>query len=142
MVRQVLFGPGGATEAKQDDIILAVEAPLTLADDAVRTFGVLALAASTAVTGPVTDSVLVTIAPGAKIRLIRNAGHVDPELAVTVFPLITVKIGSTVIFRDKLEAGLPWSETVAFEGAAGEDLTVSINSAATVYFNMRYQVWS
>jgi hypothetical protein len=97
---------------------------------------------STSVTGIVTDQVLVAISGSDKIRVLRNQGHCDPALAAGTFPLVTLKIGSTVIWRDKLESGLPWAEAVCFEGAAGEDLTVSIDAAATIYFNIRYEVFT
>lgn len=92
------------------------------------------------VVGPVTDQVLVAVNPGQRIRLIRNAGHIDPT-AVDVYPNITLKIGSTTVFRDKMEPGLPWSETVCFEGVDGADLTISIDAAVSVYLNMRYEVF-
>lgn len=95
---------------------------------------------SAAVSGVVTDSVLVSISSGFRIRLVRNAGHVDPALAEDTYPLVTLKIGSTVVYQDKLEAGLPWAETVCFEGADGDDLTITIDQAATLYLNLRYEI--
>lgn len=114
---------------------------LSLLLDSVRQTLPVQLPASQSVSGPVTDQVLVSVAPGSKIRLLRNAGHTDPALDTATYPTVTLKIGTTVIWRDKLEAGLPWSETVCFEGADGEDLTISIDSSATIYLNCRYEIF-
>lgn len=125
-MERTLFAAGGATEAKQDEIkaaILKVQQP-----------------ASLAVTGPVTGQTVVAGVPGQRIRLIRNAGHVDPQLSLEVFPLVTVRLGSVVVYRDKLEAGLPWSETVCFDSEPGDALTIDVDVAATLYLNMRYEV--
>lgn len=142
MVERILFGPGGATATLQEGILAAIEEPLTLQDDSVRQTLRRSTPCSTAVTGPVTGHVLVSIGPSQRIRLIRNAGHIDPAAAPGVYPLVTVKIGSTVIYLDKMEPGLPWSETVCFEGELGEDLTVDIDANTAVYFNARYEVFS
>lgn len=114
---------------------------LTLALDSVRQSLRVSTPLSQAVSGPVTDQVLVSPGVGNRLRLIRNAGHVDPALDTAVYPLVTLKIGTTVIYRDKLEAGLPWSETVCFEGADAEDLTISVDTSATIYLNIRYEVF-
>lgn len=94
---------------------------------------------SVAVTGPVSNQVLVSVSPGQRLRLLRNAGHVDPQLT-EAYPLVTVKIGETTIYRDKTEPGLPWAETVCFEGQDGEDLTVSVD-VGTIYLNARYELF-
>src|SRR5690348_2659602 len=106
MVERVLFAPGGATESTQQEILAATLRYTT--------------PASLAVTGPVTDQVITTAGAGQSIHLIRNAGHVDPELDAATYPLVTLKLGTTVVYRDKLEAGLPWSETVSFLSQPGE----------------------
>lgn len=116
--------------------------PLALAEDNVRQTPRPMTAASTAVAGPVADQVVVAVAAGQRLRLLRNAGHCDPALASGTYPTVTVKVGATTIFVDKLEPGLPWSETVCFEGASGDDLTVDVSLAATVFLNMRYELFS
>lgn len=126
MVERVLFGPGGATELTQQDIL-----------DATLRYTV---PASTAVTGPVDGQVIVPATAGQAIHLIRNAGHVDPALDQGTYPLVTIRLGSTIVYRDKLEAGLPWSETVSFLSAPGDALTIDVDQAATIYLNMRYQL--
>ena len=113
---------------------------LTVDTDSVRQTLRVLTPLSVAVTGVVADQMLVSIGAGDRIRLLRNAGHCDPALAAETYPLVTLKIGSLVVWRDKLEPGLPWSETVCFEGAVGEDLTISVDQVATIYLNIRYEV--
>lgn len=114
---------------------------LLLSNDSVRQTLRASLPHSVNLTGPMTNTVLVSVPNGQRLRLLRNAGHVDPEAAPDVFPIITIKIGATTIYNDKLEAGLPWSETVCLEGADGEDLTISVSTLTTVYLNMRYELF-
>lgn len=141
-----LTPPAPQTDALTDAQLRATSVPVTppalvLATDSVRQTLRVSQPLSVNVIGAVTDSILVAVGPTERIRLIRNAGHVDPALALETYPIVTLKIGTTVIYRDKLEAGLPWSETVCFEGAAGDDLTISIDIPATIYLNCRYEVF-
>ena len=146
MVERTLMGPGGSTEAKQDQILAEIASglnvrQLSLLLDSVRQTLRISTPLSQSVSGVVTDQVLISVPTGSRLRLLRNAGHTDPQLNSLVFPVVTLKIGSTVIYQDKLEAGLPWSETVCFEGADGEDLTISVNDTATIYLNLRYELF-
>jgi hypothetical protein len=140
MVERVLMSPGGATEETLGDVLAELEEPLGL-DDSVRQTLRILTPLSQVVGGPQTDLVLIPIAAGSRLRLLRNAGHCDPALDLDVYPTVTLKIGATTIWRDKLEAGLPWSETVCFEGSDGEDLTVSVDATASIYLNLRYEVF-
>lgn len=127
----------------EDTGTVIADAPLRLdlTTDSVRQTLRVSTPLSQAVTGPQTNQVLVAVDTDERLRLLRNAGHTDPTLDPETYPLVTLRIGSTVIYQDKLEAGLPWSETVCFEGAAGEDLTISVDVAATLYLNLRYEVF-
>lgn len=113
---------------------------LVLGQDSVRQTLRVSQPASVTVTGPQTNYVVVSVSGGQRIRLLRNAGHVDPALGEGVYPVVTVKIGATTIYNDKTEAGLPWAETVCFEGADGEDLTVSVD-VGSIYLNFRYEIF-
>lgn len=114
---------------------------LSLENDSVRQTLRISTPRSVAVSGVVSDSVVISVPGGSCLRLLRNAGHVDPALEEGAYPLVTMKIGATTVYQDKLEAGLPWSETVCFEGADGEDLTISVDQAATLYLNLRYELF-
>lgn len=122
-------------------VIADAPRPLSLEEDSVRQTLRVSTPVSTLISGPVTDHVVVSVSSGSYLRLIRNAGHIDPQLDVNVFPVVTVKIGGTTVYQDKMEAGLPWSETVCFEGADGADLTISVSEDADVYVNFRYEVF-
>lgn len=137
----VKVNPSGALAAEVTATDLDIR-DLSLLLDSVRQTLRVSTPLSQAVTGPVTDQVLISMTAGQRLRLIRNAGHVDPALDTATYPLVTIKLGATTIYRDKLEAGLPWSETVCFEGASDEDLTISIDVAATIYLNLRYEVFA
>lgn len=115
---------------------------LSLSEDNVRqtTRPMTAFAASR--TGPLTSDILVLVGPAQRLRLLRNAGHCDPALSQGTFPVITLKVGTTTIYTDKLEPGLPWAETVCFEGALGDDLTIDVDIVATVFLNMRFEFFS
>jgi hypothetical protein len=128
------------TQLRATPIAVLQRASNLVQDSARQTLRV-STAYSESATGPIANSILVNVPTGSRIRLLRNAGHVDPTTALEAFPIVTLKIGSTVIYKDKLEAGLPWSETVCFEGADGEDLTLSIDSNVVLYLNMRYEVF-
>lgn len=114
---------------------------LDLDSDSVRQTVRAMTAVSVSKTGPLTSEVLVAVSGGSRIRLLRNAGHCDPATADGVYPVVTLKIGSTTIYADKLEAGLPWAETVCFEGADGEDLTMDLTGSETVFLNLRYELF-
>lgn len=115
---------------------------LTLAQDSVHQSPRKMTPLSVSKTGPLTDDVLVAVSAGQRIRLLRNAGHCNPATAAGVYPVVTVKIGATTVYSDKLEAGLPWAELVCFEGADGEDLTLTLTLTETVFLNMRYEVFT
>lgn len=93
------------------------------------------------VTGPVTDEILVAVAPGTRMRLRKFQLHADPALAEGTFPVVTLKLGAVVVFSDKFEPGLPYAEGIPIEGADGADLTVSVSLAATVFVNVRYELF-
>lgn len=120
--------------------LAVVDDPLTLADSVRQTSRVMT-ALSVDKTGPLAGHVLVPVAPGNRLRLLRNAGHCDPATSSGVFPNVTLRIGGTTVYSDRLEAGLPWSETVCFEGGDGEDLTIDLD-VGTVYLNVRYEVFA
>lgn len=142
-----LIDLGATTLAALETISAVVSAtdfdirPLTLTEDSVRnTFRVMTAFSATR-TGPLTADVLVAVAVGDRIRILKNMGHCDPEVADGVYPIVTMKIGSVVIYTDKLESGLPWNETVCFEGAPGEDLTLDLTTSSAVYLNVRYEIF-
>lgn len=110
---------------------------LSLLVDSVRQTLTPSLPATFNLLGPVVSHVAIPANSSQRIRLIRNAGHVDPE--GDAFPIVTIKLGDTIIYCDKLEPGLPWSETVCFEGGLGDDLTVTLSANINVYFNFRYE---
>lgn len=126
------------TELRSSPLEVNTQA-LGLLNDSVRQTLRASLAATMTITGPVVNQEIVSVPPGQRIRVIRNAGHVDPE--AVGYPTVTISLGGSAIYRDKLEAGLPWSETVCFEGADGTDLTISVDSSANVYLNMRYELF-
>lgn len=113
---------------------------LTLTEDSVRQAHRTMTPFSSLKTGPLTAHVLVPAGAAERIRVLKNSGHCDPETGTGVYPVITMKIGSTIIYTDKLESGLPWNETVCFEGALGEDLTLDLTTS-TVYLNVRYELF-
>lgn len=92
-------------------------------------------------TGPLTDSVLVAAGPTERLRILRIAVHCDPATAQGIYPLVTLKLGATTIYHDKLESGFPWSETCSFEGGLGDDLALTLDTG-TVYLNIRHEVWT
>jgi hypothetical protein len=96
---------------------------------------------STSKTGPLTDDVLVTVPPGSRLRLHRIAVHCDPELASGIYPEGTIKLGALVVWTDKLESGYPWSERSTLEGGDGDDLTFDLTTTATVWLNLRYELF-
>lgn len=125
MAEHVLFSPGGASESTLAALLAETQR--------------ISVPVSLAVTGPVSGQVIAAGVSDQKIRLLRNAGHVDPELSDGVYPLVTLRLGGTVVYRDKLEAGLPWSETVSFLSETGDALTIDVDQSATVYLNMRLE---
>ncbi len=124
-----------AALAPQTDALTNVElraAPVSTRDAGVR-------ASAHQVIGPVVDQVL--IAAGTDQVVLRKFHlHADPALAAGTFPVVTVQLGTQVIFRDKFEPGLPYAEGIPIFADPGEDLTISIDQAATVYVNVRYEL--
>lgn len=115
---------------------------LTLTRDSVRQTVRPMVPFSEPKTGPLAADVLVAVPNGMRLRLLRNAGHCDPATPAGTYPLITLKLGALTFYADKLEAGLPWAETVCFEGADGADLTLDLTTVQTVWLNMRYELFA
>lgn len=137
-----LYGRLGATPAVS--VTGTVEAnlrPLTLVEDSVRQTHRPMTPYSATATGPLTDEVLVAVGAGERIRVLKNSGHCDPATGEGIYPVVTLKIGSTTVYLDKLESGLPWNEAVCFEGTAGDDLTLSLTGSSAVYINIRYELF-
>lgn len=124
-----------SVESTQLDVLAALEGTLTNRDAA-------ALPVSTSVTGIATDTVLVAVAPGSRLRLRKFHLHADPALAAETYPVVTLKIGALTVFIDKFEPGLPYAEGIPIEGADGADLTLSVSAVATIYVNVRYDLFS
>jgi hypothetical protein len=125
----VLVGPGGRVEVDNE-----LGAPL-------RQMLPPELPVSVTVVGPQAGLVLVAVGPAERLRLLRNAGHCDPALVAGTYPVATLKLGTLTLWSDKLEPGLPWSETVNFEGALGDDLTFDLTTTASVFLNLRYELF-
>lgn len=125
-----LTPPTPQTDALTDTELRA--APVVTRDIGVQ-------AESFQVTGVIVDQTLVD--PGADRLILRKFHlHADPALAPSVYPVVELKIGTQVIFHDKFEAGLPYAEGIPIFGGVGEPLTVSVDSPANIYINVRYEL--
>lgn len=131
---------GIATESTLQDILDEFPIAVPPIPDPVNTRVYTALPFSDTISGPVTDQVLVTPPAGQQIRLRKFHLHADPALGDGVYPVVTVKLGSTTVFTDKFEPGLPYMESFTLLGAADEELTITTTTTAKIYINVRYEI--
>lgn len=114
---------GAVTEAEETDVIGTRNAPVT--------------PTSGSVSAIVTDSPLITPTTGFKLRLRKIHLHMDPAAGTGAYNTVTVKVGTTVVFQDKFETGLPYIEAITFVGATNAPLTITTTSTATIFYNLR-----
>lgn len=120
MVERILFGPGGSTEAKQDDILAALAGELDVADSGEREY-----AHTVATVTSSGDTTVYTPAAGKKVRLRWIYAINDPTS--TTAPLIKIKLGATEIYR-------VWalSKRQVVTGPVDGALTVNLSVAGNV----------
>lgn len=121
MVERILFGPGGATEAKQDDILSAIP------DSGEREFAHHPHTVTAA-----GDNTLITPAPGKRLRL--RWIYAINQPSATSSPLISVRLGATEIYR-------VWAlmKRQVVTGAVDAPLIVNLSEAANVAVTVIYE---
>ena len=144
MTERILMGPGGATEAKQDAEIAAIQEPLTLGEDSVRQTARPMKPFHTSLSAGEDDGILVT-APD-RIRVLRIDGGCKPSTSQGIFPTYAINLdvgsGDEVVRGKELQAGEPIGCTVCLEGVAGADLTVSVTGlGGMVEFDIYYEIF-
>lgn len=96
---------------------------------------------SGSVSSVVADQVLVAPTSGRRLRLRRFHLHMDPAALVGTYNTVTLKLGSTTFFSDKFEPGLPFAEGVVVEGGVDETITITTSGTATIFYNLRTEVF-
>lgn len=97
------------------------------------------VAAQSAASGVVTAA---DVTAPQRIRLLRLDGGSKPSNTADTFCTVTIALGATNVFVKELQVGEPIGGQVCIEGAAGEDLIVTVTGTGTVQFNIRYEVFT
>lgn len=90
---------------------------------------------------PQTDTVAATITSPDRIRVLRLDGGSKPNNTADTFVTVTIKVGTTSIFVKTLQVGEPIGGQVCLEGAAGDDMTITMTGTGSVEFNLRYEIF-
>lgn len=88
--------------------------------------------------GPVTAA---NVTAPTRIRLLRLDGGSKPSNPADTFCTVTIALGATVVFVKELQVGEPIGGQVCLEGAAGEDLIVTVTGTGSVQLNLRYETF-
>lgn len=90
---------------------------------------------------PQTDAIAAAITSPDRIRVLRLDGGSRPNNPADSFVTVTINVGGVAIFSKMLQVGEPIGGQVCIEGAAGDDLTITMTGTGSVDFNLRYEAF-